>query len=370
MSTTATEPAAPTTANLGNGITLQVPTSTSAASSTSPLGLTDGWGTALINLSGFPLGVMQALSQAGLDTSQPQPGNVIAQALAKLPRAQVNQVQQMLFYGGFYTGVSNITQLQLGRFQGPDVAALKSLVQTAGQTGQPVGSYLVSAANYGQAQGTLNQVAGVGVKPIPLPADVDVDTALRASAEQLLHHAPNADDLAAFRGMYDQMLVSASKQAQALAAQNTALAGDPEALGAAAGRLGLPGYFGDAAEAPPAPGSGAMQSPWQTLTSGARGVMGPAANGYRVPGTQADAQEFGQEQASSAYAQQQAADQNTVSQFNTAANTAIAGSEPTLKSAPNINNAADQFIQDRYGQQIAQQGAVGAYNELLAVMGK
>lgn len=349
------------------GLPTAIPPS-SSASATSPLGLTDGWGTALINLSGFPLGVMQALTQAGLDTSQPQPGNVIAQALAKLPRAQVQQVQQMLYYGGFYTGVTNITQLQLGRFQASDITALKSLVQTAGQTGQPIGSYLVGAANYGQAQGTLNQVAGVGVKPIPLPADVDVDTALRASAQSLLGHPPSADDLAAFRGIYDQMLVSASKQAQALAAQNTALSGDPEALGAAAGRLGEPGYFGDPTQAPPAPGSGSMQSPWQTLTSGARGVMGPAANGYQVPGTQADAQEFGQEQASSAYQQQQTADQNTVSQFNTAANTAIAGSEPTLQSAPNINNAADQFLQDRYGSQIANQSALTKYAQVLSFM--
>lgn len=362
----------PTTADLGNGIVLTAPTSSS--STASPYGITNGWGTTKIDLTGFPLAVMQALSKAGLDTSQPQPGDAIAAALAKIPdRAVVNQLQQMLFYGGFYaSSVTNLTKLQLGKFGPEDVSALKNLVQTGGQTGQPLGSYLVGAANYGQAQGTINKVAGVGVTPIPIPADASIDAALKASAANLIGHDPSTEQLSEFRGIYDKLVVSASKQAAALqakaTAQTTALSQDPEAVGAAAGRLGLPGYFGDSTEQPPTPGNGAMQSPWQTLISGQRGVMGPSANGYQVPGTQADAQESGQEQAASAYAQQQSADQNTVTQFTNAAGSALANSQPTVVSAPSLGDAADQFLAQQDAPDVAAQKNTEVTKSLLSIL--
>jgi hypothetical protein len=360
MSGGSTSGTPPTSANLG-GITLTVPAG-GTSSTTSPYGLTDGWGTQPINLSGFPATIVADLAKAGLDTSQPQPGNVVAAAIAKLPSADTQLIQQMLYYGGWYTGISNITDLHLGSFQDKDIAALKNLIQTGGQTGQPLGSYLVASANYGQAQGTINQVAGVGVKPIPIPADVDVDTALRAAAEKELGHDPSPELLAGFRAMYDQMLVTASKQAQALAAQSTATnLGDPEQIGAAAGRLGLSGYFGDAAQAPPMPGANGGSAPTQ---ADARASQLPGTLGT----TQADSNESQIEDNYNAYQQQHAADQNTVNQFQSAANSNLAGATPTLTSAPDINDAAEQYIQQNDAAGVGQQDTVSKYSTLLSIL--
>lgn len=361
--------AVPSTANVG-GITLTAPTG--GTSTTSPYGLSDKWGSTQIDISGFPIAIVQALSQAGLDTSVKQTGDAVAAALSKIKNtAVVNQVQQMLFFGGFYpNSITNLTQLQLGKFQSQDVSALGNLIQTGGQTGQPLGSYLVASANYGQAQGTINKIAGVGITPIPIPADASIDAALKAAASSELGRDPSPQLLAGFRAMYDQLVIAASKQAAALQAKQTAqtaaLSQDPNAVGAAAGRLGLPGYFGDPQEQPPNPGS--MQTPWQTLTSGPGGVMGPGPNGYQVPGTQADNQVSAQQAAQAAYQQQHTADQNTVAQFTGAGAGVLANSQPTITAAPSLTDAADQYLQQNDAPDVAAQKNTEVTKSLYSIL--
>ncbi len=322
------------------GLPDAVPPASSSDASTSRYGLTNGWGSQLIDLTGLPTAVVRELAKpveqggGGLTTSALQSGDAIMQALATMKdRGAVAQVQQMLYYGGFDgSDVTNLTDLQLGRFTAREVAALKTLVQSGGQTGERLGSYLVGAANYGQAQGTIKQVLGA-VTPTTIPNTYAEDAAIRAAATNLLGRDANASEVAQFRGVVDQMVATSTQQANVIAGQ------DPQALGDAAGRLGEPGYFGDPNSAPPTPAPplywakpGSPSQPQRGVQPQGRGISG-ATDRNAAANNAAD------------YYNQRTADQNAVGSFTAEALNDTADS-PLPTSSTDLEGAAEQYLRE------------------------
>lgn len=346
----------PQAATLG-GVTFQAPAS-GGGSSDSLYG-TGAWGSQNINMSGLPIVVVQALAQAGVDTSQPVKGADVAKALAQIhDPAAIAQLQQLLFYSGFYTNGTTLADLQLGSFGNKDTAALGNAVQTAGRTDQPLGTYLTARASTGAAQGVINQSSGVGITPITAPSQDTEDYALRSAAQSLLGREPSPADLAGFRAYFDQAYEQGQKQAQQAAAQQqaanmpdaTTLGGAMTRLGVANPATGVP--LGDAAEAPPATFA-------RTVSPGMRAAPGS---------TNADTMATGLPPADNsagvaAFNTQRAADVNTLNQFN-AANT-TAGQTPVVQGAPDVTAAAQAYLQAHDQGAIQTQNAISAYGQIL-----
>lgn len=310
------------------------------------------WQDQPINITGFPAAVVSALSNAGISTDQPMKASDIAHALESLKDHQaVSQMQQLLFYAGFYPSGTKLSDLQLGRFTQPDTDAFKNAIITAGRTSQALGSYLSTAASTGFSQGVINQAATVGVTPIKQVNPIDEDTALRNAAHTILGREPDQEDLAGFRAFFDQVYTKGQKDALALQAQQTAQ-GLPSAdqLGGAVLRqgvvnpaTGLP--FGDANEAPPA-------------------NLSPVG----LPGSQGRNPDFaGPNPAYAAYGQQQQQDSTTLGSVNDAL---TSGQQtPTLVDAPNINSAAEDYIRTHDAPAAAQQNLATKYRTLLSIIG-
>lgn len=336
-----------TTVSLPMGINIQVPSG--GGSSTSSLYGLGGWAAQTIDVTGFPSQVavplIQALQQAGVDTTGPIKAEDVAKALSSLKDTQaVARLQQLLFYSGFYTSGTQLNDLQLGSFGDKDVAALKNAVITAGQTSQQLGAYLSVRANTGMAQGMVNQAAGVGVKPIVQPSPSDLDAALRTAAHNILGHEPSAADLAGFRAVYDQAYTDGQRQANALAGNQTAN-GLPSAdeLGGAIGRLGL--GLTDQSETPPA-------------------TLYP----HNLPASQGRNPDFtGPNPALPTFQAQYQQDQNTYNQYANAANQN--GVSPVLTDAANPENAAEDYLRQHDAAQVAQQNLATKYQTLLSILG-
>lgn len=337
--TSASPSPAPTDASVLGGDVQAVAPTGSGSGSGSLYGL-GAWKDQTIDVQGFPAQIVSALSKAGVDTSKPVNAEDLAKALASIHDVNaVAQLQQMLFYSGFYSNGTSLADLQLGRFGDKDVAALANSIRSAGQTSSQLGAYLTTSANTGYAQGKINQAAGVGVTPIKQISPLDEDAALRTAAHNLLGREPSAQDLAGFRAYYDQAYTAGQKAVVALQQKDTT-AGLPDAatLGGAMGRQGL--GFSDAAEAPPAMLHDA-----------------PAPSQARNPDFS------GPNPALPLYRQQRQQDLGVLGQVNSVGTANSA--PPTLTDAPNVGTAAEQYLRDHEAGAIGQQDVLSKYADIL-----
>lgn len=339
----------PTSATI-NGHQFVAPASSGGSSSDSLYG-TGAWGSKKINIGAFPPVVAQALAntdvmkaviKAGGDGSQ-MTGAQLAQALASIKdKGAVAQIQQLLFYSGFYTNGTTLADLQLGTFGDKDTAALANSVVTAGRTDQPLGTYLQTSMQIGVAQGVINRSSGVGITPINTPAPVDEDYALRNAAHTLLGREPSATDLAGFRAYFDQAYQAGQKQAQKdAAAQTAANMPDATTLGGAMARMGV-------------------ANPETGLLMGAPAELGKVGGQF----TSANAAQREDTINTTDFNTQQTQDKNTLAQFNTA--NEAAGQVPTITMAPNVNDAASAYLQSHDSGAVQTQNALGAYAQILA----
>ena len=333
------------------------------------------WKDQNINISGFPRPVVAALANAGLDTSKPQTAETVAAALSKVTDAQtVAQLQQMLFYGGFYSNGVKLSDLQLGSFSTEDETALKNLVLAGGQSGQSLGTYLTTRAATGYAQGNyLNQLesamssasSGMIYNPITgsytpasqtfvnKPSQAQEDAAIQAAAQKLLGHLPSQDDIAGFRAYWDQAYESGQKSAiktqlaqqQAAASINLPNASD---LGGALQRTGgIPFLDRDSAPQQTFPGLPASQERNPDFAG--------QPNMFNVPNP-----------AYGAYQKQYAADQGLLGQVNAAGDQLSGTNGPISVQEPgSIGDAAMAYLQQHDPGAIQTQNAISAYGDLL-----
>ena len=374
-----TSPSASPQATSGPG-GLPLPVVPSGGSGSGSLYNLGAWKNQNIDISGFPLPVVAALSKAGLDTSKPQTAETVAAALSKVNDPQtVAQLQQMLFYGGFYNNGVKLSDLQLGSFSTDDETALKNLVLAGGQSGQSLGTYLTTRAATGYAQGSVlnplqsaassasngmvyNPVTGTYTPAsqtfINKPSQAEEDAAIQAAAQKILGHLPSQDDIAGFRAYWDQAYESGQKSAikaqlaqqQAAASVNLPSASD---LGGALQRTGrIPFLAGNSAPQETVPG---------------------------LPGSQLRNPDFaGQSQmfdptnpAYTAYQQQNGADLGLLGQVNSAGDQ-IAGAmgqgPVTIQEPGSISTAAEQYLMQNDAAQAGAQNTASKYGTLLKIL--
>ena len=339
------------------------------------------WKDQNINISGFPLPVVAALANAGLDTSKPQTAETVAAALSKVSDAQtVAQLQQMLFYGGFYSNGVKLSDLQLGSFSTDDETALKNLVLAGGQSGQSLGTYLTTRAATGYAQGTVlnplqnaessassgmvyNPVTGTYTPAnqtfINKPSQAEEDAAIQAAAQKLLGHLPSQDDIAGFRAYWDQAYESGQKNAiktqlaqqQAAASVNLPNASD---LGGALQRTGrIPFLSGNSAPQQTVPGLPGSQLRNPDF-AGQPDLFHPANPAF------------------TAYQQQSAADNGLIGQVNAAGDQiegAMGQGPVTIQEPGSISTAAEQYLQQHDTAGVGAQNVAAKYQTLLSILG-
>ena len=333
---------------------------------TNPFGL-GAWDNASIDVSGFPPTVVQALTQAGINTSQPVKADAVAKALEASKDTQaIAQLQQMLFYAGFYPStVSTLAYLQRGTLRTDDTTALQNSIIETAKTAQPLGSYLTGAATTGYAQGKLNSLTpSTQANIITTPNDDAVNAALKAQAESILGHDLPAAQYAQFRAMFDAQYVAGQKA--------TILANEKAQAGVDANQLPGASQLGQAISDTgigPLGAAGAISQPPSTVTptsplgfsQQSNGVMAGNNGQGSGPGLNAVANP-----ALAAYQARIAQDQGTINQFNQGANALNTTNGITsVEGAPDASASAAAFIQANDAQGVTAQNNIGKYSTLM-----